>query len=296
MTRRPEDIKEELQGDGFLKELKERHYESVESTSSLAIKKFEENNQSITPEYLEEHFSEAIIGLIGYETDIFESRHNEVYPKALVHFLEDYYKSGQTSVSSYGDYGEPELTEYSAIRDSFRNIEQEFNTHDDFSKLFKRVLPDIYYLIEPIVQSAGQSGSKRAGEAFRQQFINLIDIYGYNIQDQTMKGSGYVYSISQEDGHLSKEIYFGFHTTLRDRFRASLSEVKEGIPHYLVTASGANAISEDDSEDVTKDRLNEISRSEAKLITIDDVANGFPHHKAIISFEEFILESLPSQF
>lgn len=291
-----EAIKQELQGDGYLKELKDEHNESVEKTSQLAIEKYEENNQEITPSLLQDSFSEVIIGLIGYETDIFESRYDEVYPKALVHFLEDHYNSGQASVSSYTTSGEPEIAEYSAIREKFREIEREFNTHDDFTEVFTRVIPEMYELIEPIVQSAGQSSSKRAGEAFRQQFSNLLELAGYNIWSQSSQGNGYTFILSPDDSNVSKEIHFGFHTTLRDRFRSSLSDAPDSIPKYIVTAAGTDAISEDDSEDVTSERITEIEDAEYKLIAIDKVADQFPNRDSVLSYEQFISEDLPSHF
>ncbi|WP_146417591.1 PDDEXK family nuclease [Haloarcula hispanica] len=295
MSNRPEDIKAELQGDGYLRDLRERVNESVQETSEKAIEKFEENNREITAEYLQNNFSEVIIGLVGYETDIFESRSNEVYPQALVKFLEEEYNSGQASVSSYTTSGEPELTEYSAIRETFRDIEQEFNAHDDFTEVFKRAIPELYNLIKPIVQSEGQSSFKRAGGAFRQQFINLVEVSGYNLRSQSSEGSGYILTFSPENENEAKEIYFGFHTTLKDRFRATLPG-PDNMPNYLVTASGADAISDNDSEDITTDRLNQIADADAKLIAIDKEADQYPNRDEIISYEVFITEELPSYF
>jgi hypothetical protein len=292
-------IKEEMQVEGFLKELKEEYNQNVEETGKKVIEKYEENNQEITKELLGEQFSQVFIDLIGYETDIFETLHRRVYPEALAHFLDEYYNSGgQVAMSTFQEEGNDQIdvTEYPATREALREVEKKFNTYDDFSELFQEIIPDLYYLIEPIVESADQSSVKRAGASFRNHFQNLLEIAGYNIRSVDIEGSGYLMHISAEGKYHSTEVHFGFHTTLKDRFRSSLGDVPEDIPQYIITASGVGAVADKDYNDITNNRLDEIRKSGATLVAVERAASQYPQRDCVISYEEFLNDSLPEHF
>lgn len=294
-----EKLKAEMQSNGFIDELKERHLLDSSEMSALALEKFEENNGEITRERVYENFSELLSTLIDIETTIFNVRKDRVYPKALTEFLNRHYQSGQVALSSYNEDArerDKQFAEYPETQAALEEIADKFSSYDDFEEAFGEIFPIIYHLMKPITESERQSAGKRAGLGFKNQFENLIEITEYSIEQQESGDNGYILHITRDNGTTAKPIFVGFHTTLKDRYRSTFSDIPEDMPRYLMTGTGAGIYGKSDTEDITLEKINSIADHGFKLVVLKEAATKFPQRNAVITYEEFLADELPDSF
>jgi len=290
-------LKNEMQGsDGFLAEFKEDHIPDSSEMSERALEKYEDNNSKVLPSDVKADFSDILMDLISIETRIFEVRTGEVYPEAMAEFLQRHYNSGQAGLSSYANNSGVNYAEYPETQKVFEEIADIFNAYNNFDEAFERIFPLTYHLMKPICESEFQSAGKRAGLGFKNHVIGLIEIAGFTIRAEERRDNGYVIDIQEPGGNKVEKVYFGFHTTLRDRFRQSFSDAPVGMDKYLVTGLGAGAYQEDDAEDLTRDKIDTIRDAGFSLVVLDHVENRFSGKSNVLSYENLVNTELPRLF
>lgn len=291
-------LKNEIQGkDGFLAEFKEDHIPDSSEMSERAFEKYEDNNSQVQPSDVKADFSGILMDLIRIETRIFEVRTEEVYPEAMAEFVKQHYHSGQADLSSFDkDDSDMHYAEYPETREVLGEIADIFNAYDNFEEAFQRIFPRTYYLMKPVCESEFQSAGKRAGLGFKNHVTRLVEIAGFTIQAENPRDNGYVLNIQDPDRDNVEPVYFGFHTTLRDRFRQSFTDAPSGMDKYLATGLGAGAYQDDDAEDLTREKIDTIRDAGFSLVVLEHVETRFSGKSNVLSYEDLVNAELPGLF
>ncbi len=285
-------IKNELQGSGFLDEVKEKRLPDSDMLSAAALEKYENNYAELQPQVVQGNADKILQRLLQYERDIYDEREQRVYREALVVFLEERYDTGQTSLHSFGDSEvDEEFTDYPELQEMFSEIQDIYETSDDFESAFSKILPLLYPAMDAISVSAQQSRRKRAGSSLRKHIENLLKRAGYEIVEKDGAGSGYRYELSP-DGETGRiKIYISFLTTLKDRFRQSLSgrdAENDEIPRFIATGSGNSVFTGSSKSDMTQNKVDEITDQGFSLIVFDSLKNNrYPDEEQVISYTDF---------
>lgn len=291
------EIKNELQGDGFLEEVKSDRLPDPEQLSEDALQQYENRYASLNPDTIVRKADRILQQLLEVERDIYDEQEREVYREALRIFLKEKYDTGQASLSAFAetDTSPGEFSEYPRLQEMFSQIEEIYRTEDGFTPVFSKVLPLLYPAMDAISVSAQQSRRKRAGSSLRYHIENLIEKAGYSIETQYNAGNGHVFEL--EFGEASGTVYISFLTTLRDRYRQSLSDgsIRESdMERFIATGAGNNIFTSSSRSDVTTTKVEEITDEGFTLIVFEDVKQDqHPDTSGVVSYKEFFSERLP---
>ena len=290
-----EKLKNELQGGGFLSEIKDVRMPNSREMQDMALDEMYKRHDNPDSEEIRDQFGKFLEYLIDTEQDLYQQYEDKVYRKSMVYFVEDFYKSGQSAIDGYGKDTNTEFTEYPEIQNLLQEIELVYKSSDSFEEAFSEIFPMLYPLVSEISTSASQSRKKRAGDSLRGHVESLIKEAGFSIDSSRQVSNGLVYTISEADNLESEggELYLASHMTLKDRFRQSLSELLEAegtkqMGKYIATASGKNLITSSDDDDITKNKIREIKNEGFKLIVFEDVKDKFLAEPSVITYEDFI--------
>lgn len=299
-----EEIRKEIQGDGLLNEVRERHLPGSNQMSEQTLKMWEDEEYKITPDSVKNNADTLLQELISREQKLYNHHQSKVYREALVYFLEEKYGEGQAALSSFGSSSEEDMdyTEYPNLQELFTEIEENYNDIDGFIPLFEKILPKLYPAMDAISVSAQQSRRKRAGSSLQNHLMNLLDRSDIRIDNVKTAGNGQVYYLAKENEPNDVEaipVYISCLTTMRDRFRQSLSDPPamlsgEDRRRFIATASGTNLITASASEDVTAKKVQEVIEEGFTLIVFETVKKSqFVDVEGVISYKEFFSTVLP---
>jgi hypothetical protein len=294
-----EGIKNELQGSGFLEEIKRERLPDSEMLSSAAIKKYEDKYATLNPESISRDADRILRHLLEFEQEIYQERERRVYRRALVVFLKEKYDTGQTSLNSFSssEIHEEEFTEYPNLQELFSELEEIYSAEESFEEAFEKILPLLYPAMDAISISAQQSRRKRAGSSLRIHIENLIAEADFTIENRVSAGNGHHYTLCNHNTGQSGQVYISFLTTLRDRFRQSLSNrsiADENVPRFIATGAGNNIFTSSTKSGVTDQKVNEIADEGFTLIVFGNIKQ-MNHQKknSVISYSQFFAEKLP---
>ncbi|WP_222928418.1 type II restriction endonuclease [Haloplanus rubicundus] len=294
------EIKNELQGSGFLEEVKETRLPNSTVITGAALEKYESTYASLNPETISRQADRVLKRLLELEHEIYNEREQRVYREALVVFLQEKYDTGQTSLHSFNS-SEPEadqFTEYPHLQELFAELEEIYETTDDFKEAFQKILPLLYPAMDAISVSAQQSRRKRAGDSLRSHIENLLGKAGYTIDSVHSAGNGYLYQLHRHETDQEGSVYLSYLTTLRDRFRQSLSNGSiedEDVPRFIMTGAGNSIFTSSRKSGVTDQKVSEITDEGFTLVVFETVKqNQHPDKKNVISYTEFFAERLPT--
>lgn len=295
-----DEIQNELQGSGFLKEVKEKRLPNSAILSDAALEKYEKNYASLNPDTINRQADRILARLLEFEREIYKEREQRVYREALVVFLQEKYDTGQSSLDSFSSSNpnENQFAEYPHLQEMFAEIEEIYNTAENFGDASTKILPLLYPAMDAISVSAQQSRRKRAGNSLRTHIENMMEKAGFIIEDSQGAGSGLVFQIRrEEEGHIEPvEIYVSFLTTLRDRFRQSLSNSinRDDVPQFILTGAGNNIFTASSNSGVTDQKVNEITNEGFTLVVFDEVKQKEHHDKEdVITYSDFFSDRLP---
>lgn len=295
-------IKDELQGSGFLEEVKEKRLPDSAILTGAAIEKYENEYEPLGVDVINERADQVLQQLLELEREIYNQREQRVYREALVVFLKEKYDTGQTSIHSFssGNSEKEQFTEYPSLQRLFTELEEIYETETDFEEAFAQILPLLYPAMDAISVSAQQSRRKRAGSSLRSHIENLLEMAGYTIKSTNGSGSGHFYELYSENECESRYIYISYLTTLRDRFRQSLSDDNidgTDTPQYLMTGSGNSIFTPSSRSDVTEQKVEEITKKGFTLVVFESVKQRRHSEKEdVISYKEFFSDRLPRIF
>jgi hypothetical protein len=295
------EIKNELQGSGFLEEVKEKRLPDSTVLTGAALEKYVNNHGEIDPERVNKQADQILRRLLEYESEIYTEREQRVYREALVVFMQEKYDTGQTSLNSYSSTQESkQFTEYPHLQELFSEIEAIYEGADGFSEAFREILPLLYPPMDAISVSAQQSRRKRAGSSLRRHIENLLQEAGYETKLIESAGNGYLYQLQMQRSESTARLYISYLTTLRDRFRQSLSDGNISdldAPRYILTGAGNNIFTSSSNSGVTDQKVNEIIEEGFTLVVFDSVKEGeHQGNEHVISYTELFSESVPSLF
>ncbi|SES70713.1 type II restriction endonuclease [Natrinema hispanicum] len=297
-------LQNEIQGDGLLDEVREEHMPDSNTMSEEAINKWEDENYEITPDSVKENADHLLQSLLKREQDLYNHYQSQVYSQTLVYFLKNHYDVGQTALSSFDndDDDDMEYADYATLQSLFTSLEEDYKSTDGFVSYFEKILPKIYPAMDAISVSAQQSRRKRAGSSLQSHLLNLFDRASFTVENVISAGNGHIYQIKKKnepDDVGTVDVYISCLTTMRDRFRQSLSDSsavlsKENQRRFIATASGTTLITASAADDVTIKKVREVTNEGFTLIVFEEVKNKqFPGIEGVISYKEFFSDQLP---
>ncbi|WP_139043013.1 hypothetical protein [Halorubrum tropicale] len=296
----PDTVKNELQGDGFLKEVKADRLPDPEELSENALKQYESRYASLNPGTITRNADHILQELLELERDIYIEQETEVYREALRIFLEEKYDTGQASLSAFAESEthQGEFSEYPQLQELFSQMEEIYRAEDGFTQVFSKILPLLYPAMDAISVSAQQSRRKRAGSSLRYHIENLVEKAGHSILTHDTAGNGHVYEVEAVDEEYSGTIYISFLTTLRDRFRQSFSDSSlrnSTEAQFIATGAGNDIFTSSSRSDITTRKVEEITDEGFTLIVFEGVKQD--QHQdvsGVVSYREFFSDRLPA--
>lgn len=277
-------LKDEIQTQqGFLREMKERYMPDSAEMSEKALEEYEIRNGELTKEYTEENFNSILQDLIKIETELYADYEKRVTTEAPCLFLDEHYQ---------------EDNEYPITQNLIDDIKEIYESDEEFNNTFKKLFPKIYPMASYISQSASQSRKSRAGKCLENHIENLLDEMGYEFSRQE-KVDGAVIDIVIPSMEMFREnpdytVFLACQTTLKDRFRLSLSKIKTDRIRTFI-ATGKNLITDNDENDLTKDKVKEIHDKGYRILVFDTVKQEqFPENNTVMSYSEFVQKELPN--
>lgn len=279
-------LKEEVQtSDGFLKEFKQEYMPEPSDMSDKAIEKYEERNGELTADFVKKNFNKLLQRMIEIETELYKNYEKKAVNHSPVLFIDEHYKQD---------------TEYTETNQLISDIEEIFENEDDFEKFFKKMFPKLYPLTSYISQSASQSRRHRAGSSLESHIENLLEKMGYDFDRQEeVEGATIDIVIPDMDSFHNNPDYTMFlacQTTLKDRFRLSLSKLPtvNRVRTFIATATGKNVITSNDQNDLTENKVQEIEDKGYRIIVFDEVKEKFPDNNTVVSYSDFAQRELPA--
>ncbi|MFB6216306.1 MAG: type II restriction endonuclease [Candidatus Aenigmatarchaeota archaeon] len=271
--------------DGFLNEFKTEHMPGTVEMSDKAIERYEEQNGELTADFVRKNFNTLLHRMIEIETELYQEYEKQAVNHSPVLFLDEHYQ---------------EDNEYPETQQLLSDIERIFEEEDDFEDFFKRMFPKIYPLANYISQSASQSRRNRAGKSLESHIENLLEKMGYDFDRQEeVEGATIDIIIPSMDAfHNNPDytIFLACQTTLKDRFRLSLSKLPtvNRVRAFIATATGKNLITSSDEEDLTEKKVQEIEDKGYRIIVFDEVKERFPDNNTVVSYSDFAQKELPT--
>lgn len=270
---------------GFLKELKKEKMPDTQEMPQKALERYEEMNGELTPDFVKKNFNRLLQRMIEIEKELYEEYEHKVTAEAPSIFIEEHYQQDE---------------EYPEIQQLISDVKQIYESEDSFEEAFKRIFPKVYPMADLISQSASQGRKNRAGKSFERHVENLVKKMGYDF-DRQEEVDGAVIDIVIPDmdtfnNNPDYTIFLACQTTLKDRFRLSLSKVtRDRVRTFIATGTGHNVITDNDGGDLTEKKVNEIHDKGYRILVFDEVKEDkFPDNNTVMSYSEFAQEELPN--
>lgn len=281
-------IKNEIQtSSGLLAEIKENELPDTKVMARLALKEYLESlslSQEEIKEFISNNTSKFLKELLQCETRIYKAKTADLYRN----FLKYYFKY------HYEDPNSP----YKEIK----KLVDSTSVDKDSSKLeiMANTMSNLYPMIRHVVSSENQSKKSRVGHSLENHIINILQLLNipYEAQIDTI-GSVIDFVLPSKellDKRPQNCLFLASQTTLKDRFRLSLSKIPKkysDVRKYIVTASGLGIITNSDVNDLTIEKINSIRSQDTNLIVFKEVKEKkFSDYPNVISYEEFINEEI----
>lgn len=270
---------------GFLKEFKEEYMPDSEEMSDEALERYEEENGELTPDFVRKNFNRLLQRMIEIETELYNEYEMEAVNHAPCLFIDEHYKKDD---------------HYPETQQLLSDLEEIYEEEDDFEEFFQRMFPKLYPLANYISQSASQSRRTRAGKSLESHIENLLEVMDYDFDRQEeVEGAIIDLIIPNMDAFHNNPDYTVFlacQTTLKDRFRLSLSKLPtvNRVRTFIATATGKNLITNNDESDLTEGKVQEIEDKGYRIIVFDEVKERFPDNNTVVSYSQFAQNELPA--
>ncbi|MFB6217545.1 MAG: type II restriction endonuclease, partial [Candidatus Aenigmatarchaeota archaeon] len=182
------------------------------------------------------------------ETELYQEYERKVVNHSPIVFLEEHYE---------------EDNEYPETNQLFSDLEKIYEEEDNFKDFFEEMYPKLYPLVSYVSQSASQSRKNRAGKSLESHIENLLEKmeYDFDRQEEVEGATIDIVIPGMEAFHNNPDytIFLACQTTLKDRFRLSLSKLPtvNRVRAFIATATGKNLITSSDKEDLTEKKVQE---------------------------------------
>ena len=249
-------------------------------------KKYEEDNQKLTKDHILANTSEIIFYLVSNSTKFW---------KNIIREIES-------------NWAELYLTENTNKQKEFPKIYKLFNSlhkkkidPKDPVQNTVNIISHLGGLFAQLVYSNTQSGKSNAGSMLEHHIRTLLDEckYKYGYQEKILDGEvldfvfpNVKFAKKKPEVCLSAECQ----NTLKDRVRLTQGKLQHiNIQRYLFTASGLNAATKSDHQDLTQNKIKELEEYGVKLVVFKKVKEDkFADEETVFSYEQFFNEIYPN--
>lgn len=262
-------VKDELQGNGIIKQVRSLYLGSTDEMALLARQKYEEKTASIiTKEAVLANTDEILKGLISAETEIFNEKANTLAENVIPIFYQNIYN---------------ETSEYTHMNKLIQALLTLYNNVRNNQVEFDYFITDLNHHMIPVSQhiavSNSQSAKIRAGASLEHHLATLLTIceFPYDTQKQVESGETIAdFFLPNEDSvfaNPSVVMNVECQTTLKDRHRLTSGKFTDyPLMRFLATGTGCGLFNKKDVADFTFDKLKELILSNnLKLIVFQDV-------------------------
>ena len=233
----------------------------------------------ITTEQLRQNFSGIITECINIETEIFNESMNGIRGSWMSDLLE--HENRQEDFPNLSELAEQAIVIMSRDEPAQHNL-------IDIVRILSQANDGISF-------SMKQAAKSRAGTAFQNYMERFFDILGFTFETQMALRPGEILDfVFPSLEHLLEDQESGMivecQTTLKDRFRLSLgktNDLNEQATKFIATLTGANIITQNDQNDLTTGKIDEIHDRNWRLIALRQVAED-QNSPTVISFEDFV--------
>jgi hypothetical protein len=284
-----EKLKAEIQtSQGLLAKVKEKKLPDRKSMAKLALHEIERTNGELTKAFVESNFSPLLKELIRTEYRLYAQYETEIIRNALKVFLDDFF--GKTK-----DY--PELQKlFLHLKGSYPQ-----DVSLNFEQYIGHITVDLFPVMRLVIDSASQGAKSRAGGSLENHLENLFTVLEFKFapQVQISKNARVDFLFPNLSAYKKQPqncMFLSSQTTLKDRFRLSISQISaiSSVRKYIVTATGAGLINLADRNDLTDNKIKEIGDKGFKIIVFDEVKNRYPNNQTIISYSRFVQKEYPA--
>ena len=265
--------------------LRKNRIPSSRAMSNKAIRKYEQEKSTITPDLLRKNFSQIISDCIQIENNMFDDIMNEIRESWGIDLFDNQNRH----------HAFPEISRLAD--ESLAAI----NSNDSAEKKLANVIKALQEVNDGVSFGMKQSGKTRAGAALQNYLESFFDVLGFEYERQQPIRSGEVLDLVFPNLPFLKKqhqdsIIMECQTTLKDRFRLSLGKAhaQVGTTKFIATLTGANIITSSDHQDITTAKLNEIRDDHWRLIALKEVSEKW-NSPTVISFEEFVNTQYPNR-
>lgn len=286
------ELKNEIQTQtGLVKEVKKEIIPGTDEMARLALEQYESETGDLTAQNIRNNFNELIQDLIKTETVIYEELEENFVNEIVPYYLENYY-SNESADS------------YPMIQSMFENVETAYTDSDSFEEFITEGFERLYPFAGHVYFSASQGRKTRVGDTLENHLELLLTRMGYPLESQVKIGDSPIDIILPNKKTFNQNpensIFLPCQTTLKDRFRLSLSKLPSGnkydpVSKYITTTTGVNLITDADQNDITTQKIDETVDAGYKILAFEEVKQQFPTHDGIISYTKFVNEVLPEK-
>ena len=269
----------------FFKFIRESFFNKKDFKKKLK-KSYEENNQKLSKDHILADTSEIIFYLVSNSTKLW---------KSIIRDIES-------------NWAELYLTETSKKQKEFPKIYKLFNSLHK-KKIDPKnpvqntvnITSHLGNLFAQLVYSNTQSGKSNAGSMFEHHIRTLMDVcdYKYGYQESILDGE--VLDFVFPNVKLAKKkpeicLSAECQNTLKDRVRLTQGKLQHiKIQRFLFTASGLNAATKSDHQDLTPNKIKELEESGVNLVVFKKVKEDkFSDKETVFSYEQFFNEIYPN--
>lgn len=287
-----EDLKSESQTQsGFIKEIKSKRIPGTSEMADLAFNEYTDRNGDLSPNDIKNNFNDLLKELISIETEIYNNKEEEVVRNLMQDFIEEYYSQN-------------DIEEYENTQKLLDQIKTLYEDSDDFESFFSESYFRLNPLIGPIYYSFSQGRKTRVGDSLENHVEKLLTEMNYPVDSQIqLDGSRIDLVLPNEETFYndpSDAVFLPCQTTLKDRYRLSLSKLPSGekyepVSKFITTATGINLVTDEDENDITQDKIEDTVSHGYRFLAFDAVKERFPDNEGIVSYTEFAEEILPKE-
>lgn len=280
-------LKLEIQSStGLLAKAKE-NMPSKKEMAKLALDKLEKAKGKLTESDVRKNFSSLLKELILTEYGLYLEFERDIIGNALKTFLTKEFGKSQKF---------PELQKlFSNLKANY--LQQAITKFEDF---MGQTTADLYPVMSMINMSASQAAKSRAGGSLENHLENLFRILGFKFETQKVIRDARIDflfpSLAVFRSQPENCLLLSSQTTLKDRFRLSLSQISaiSNVRKYIVTATGAGIITPRDPQDLTDNKLREIKEKGFEIIVFDEVKKKYSNNPTVMSYSYFVQKEYPT--
>lgn len=262
-------IKEELQGNGLIRQIRSLFLGNTKEMAGLALKTFENNiKHKLSKEEILENTDDILKCLIVEETKIFYARNQQLAENIIPIYYDEFYEK-----DNINHHMKALVQRLVAIYTQVQ--ENEMGVSEFIKEMNHQMMP----VSQHIITSNSQSAKVRAGASLENHIAKLMELcdFPFDSQQQIVEGETiadfFLPSLSAIQIDPNFVMNIECQTTLKDRHRLTSGKLtNEPIKRYLATGTGCGLFNKGDVRDFTINKLKElILVNNITIVVFDDV-------------------------